>query len=119
MMMKHPLVYEINTRCWLHELSGQQRAPITLGNVPEAEFARWRQLGFTHVWLMGVWRTGSRSRELSRQLSYLRETYGELLPNFSEVDISSSHYAIAGDEVAENMAVEAGLHEFHESLNSV
>ena len=49
-----PLLYEINTRCWLRELSERNSRIVTLANVPEHEFAHWRQLGFTHIWLMGV-----------------------------------------------------------------
>ena len=50
----NPILYEINTRCWLRELSATQDRAVTLGKVPEEEFARWRELGFTHIWLMGV-----------------------------------------------------------------
>jgi len=57
-----PLLYELNARCWLRDLSDRSGNPITLANVPEAEFAEWRRLGFTHIWLMGVWATGPRSR---------------------------------------------------------
>jgi glycosidase len=55
---KQPLVYEINTRCWLHDLAALHRSPITLGNVPNDEFVAWQRLGFTHIWLMGVWECG-------------------------------------------------------------
>src|SRR5436190_13549723 len=57
------LLYEINTRCWLSDLSDRAGRIAHLGNVPETEFAFWKRMGFTHVWLMGVWTTGSRSRE--------------------------------------------------------
>src|SRR6266566_538506 len=63
--MAHPLVYEINTRCWLRELAAQLGSNPDrsgLGSVPDSEFERWRNLGFTHIWLMGVWPTGPRSR---------------------------------------------------------
>ena len=61
--MLRPLLYEINTRCWLRELSEQAGFPIWLGNVPEAQFELWKRVGFSHVWLMGVWTTGPRARE--------------------------------------------------------
>jgi hypothetical protein len=63
-----PLVYEINTRCWLHDLSaaaglspaGQAGIPppVTLATVPDDQFTHWQRLGFTHLWLMGVWQCG-------------------------------------------------------------
>ena len=53
--MTQPLLYEINTRCWLAELSEKHGAKISLANIPESEFAEWEKFGFTHIWLMGVW----------------------------------------------------------------
>src|SRR5207245_2931429 len=101
--MPSPLLYEINTRCWLTELSQEHRAAITLASVPETEFARWRRLGFTHIWLMGVWRTGPRSREVSRKLWQLHETYAPLLPGFSDDDLVGSPYAVGGYQVSEQV----------------
>ena len=49
---KHPLVYEINTRCWLTDLRDRYAWPVSLGSVPEDEFRYWQRLGFTHIWLM-------------------------------------------------------------------
>ena len=115
--MPHPLVYEINTRCWLAELSETHVAQITLANVPDAEFAQWRELGFTHVWLMGVWTVGPRCRALSQQRSELRETYAQLLPDFTADDIAGSPYAIAGYEVAESLGGETALREFRQKLH--
>ena len=43
--MPDPLLYEINTRWWLNELSDRHGGPVTLADVPDSEFARWRQLG--------------------------------------------------------------------------
>ncbi len=85
--MNHPILYEINTRCWLRELSEQQGGKITLGNVPEAEFARWRRLGFTHLWLMGVWTTGPRCRALDLKSRSLQETFNKMLPGWTEDDV--------------------------------
>jgi glycosidase len=55
---QHPLVYEINTRFWLEDLSNASLDRLTLANVPDDEFNHWSRLGFTHVWLMGVWECG-------------------------------------------------------------
>ena len=63
MRHSHPLLYEINTRCWLRRLAQDRRGPVTLASVPAAQFERWRRLGFTHVWLMGVWTSGPRARQ--------------------------------------------------------
>ena len=39
----HPLLYEINTRCWLKELSRAAGRLVTLAQIPEREFANWQQ----------------------------------------------------------------------------
>ena len=60
--MPEPLLYEINTRCWLSELSRREGRKISLANIPEDEFKQWERFGFTHIWLMGVWTSGPRAR---------------------------------------------------------
>src|SRR5262245_34630852 len=72
--MSYPLVYEINTRCWLRGLSAQLHQSITLADVPDAEFERWNRSGFTHIWLMGVWTTGPQSRAAALASDALRRT---------------------------------------------
>ncbi len=102
-----PLVYEINTRCWLRELSDASGRRITLADVPESAFARWQELGFTHLWLMGVWTTGPRSRAVA--LDSFR--------NFKSADLAGSPYAIAEYRVAEALGGDAGLQQFRRELH--
>ncbi len=111
-----PLVYEINTRCWLRDLSAKQGRNITLANVPENEFDHWRRLGFTHLWLMGVWQTGPRSRAVCRASPSLLETARRLLPDFREEDLSGSPYAIGAYEVSEALGGETALDHFRDRL---
>jgi glycosidase len=117
--VNHPILYEINTRCWLRELSEQQGGRITLANVPEAEFTRWRRLGFTHLWLMGVWTTGPRCRALSLKSRSLQDTFNKILPGWTEDDVPGSPYAIGAYEVPAALGGEAGLKTFREKLNAV
>lgn len=114
--MNHPLVYEINTRCWLRELSSQQGLKITLGNVPESEFTKWRTLGFTHLWLMGTWTTGALSRACARNLPGLRKTCRALMPDFSVADILGSPFAITAYQVARSLGGEGSLKKFRRRL---
>jgi glycosidase len=116
--MRSPLLYEINTRCWLGELSQRYERPIHLGNVPEELFAEWQHLGFTHIWLMGVWRTGPRSR--SQVLSDPRQLrrLAEILPDWQEADISGSPFAIADYTVSKTQGGAACLRQFRTNLNS-
>ena len=115
--MNHPLLYEINTRCWLRELSERHQRAITLATVPDAEFARWQQLGFTHIWLMGVWPTGPRARAIALNEPGLRRAYDEVLPGWRDADVGGSPYSIAAYEVMPALGGEAGLKAFRTKLH--
>jgi hypothetical protein len=115
--MNHPLLYEINTRCWLRELSERHQRAITLATVPDAEFARWQQLGFTHIWLMGVWPTGPRARAIALNEPGLRRSYEEVLPGWRDEDVGGSPYSIAAYEVMPALGGEAGLQAFRAKLH--
>ena len=107
--MRHPILYEINTRSWLRELSEKAAQPISLANVPDSEFANWKRLGFTHIWLMGVWTSGPLARaEALKRFS---------LPGWSEADIAASPYAIADYRVPPALGGEEGLREFRRKLH--
>ncbi|MCX6921974.1 MAG: alpha-amylase family glycosyl hydrolase [Verrucomicrobia bacterium] len=115
--MPHPLLYEINTRCWLRALSEESGTSISLANVPDSEFAGWRKLGFTHIWLMGVWTTGPHSRAEALQSPELRRAYEQVLPGWQETDIAGSPYAIGNYRVPPALGGEAGLAAFRQRLH--
>jgi glycosidase len=98
--MSAPILYEINARAWLRELSEREGRAVTLADVPEAEIARWRELGFTHIWLMGVWQVGAKAREVAVKL--WREHWRKEVAS-EESDVQGSPYAI------EEYAVDARL----------
>lgn len=110
--MDSPLLYEINTRCWLQELSSRYHRKVTLGNVPEEEFAGWQRRGFTHIWLMGVWTTGPLARSRALADPRQRETYREALPDLRDEDVAGSPYAIADYQISPSLGGEEGLREF-------
>ncbi len=114
--MDHPLVLEVNTRCWLRELSDRLGRPVTLATAPEREYVAWQKAGFTHLWLMGVWRTGSKTRALARAQPALRKMCREAFGAAKEEDIVSSPYAIADYEVAKTLGGADGLRRFREKL---
>lgn len=113
----HPFLYELNTRCWLRELSGQHGREVRLGDVPEEEFATWQRLGFTHLWLMGVWTTCSRAREFSLTELPLLDSYRKALPDWTPEDVTGSPYAIADYQVPDALGGEEGLRHFRARLN--
>ena len=115
---RHPLVYEINTRCWLRDLSDQHHQQIRLDTVPDAELNRWQTLGFTHIWLMGVWTTGPKSRSQSLR-HFLLESRGQRPPPVGgEEDFLGSPYALQGYHVPAALGGAPGLHRFRERLHA-
>ena len=50
-----PTVYEINTAVWLERLGRGRGRPLTLDEVPAAEWDALAALPVDAVWLMGVW----------------------------------------------------------------
>src|SRR3984957_8467456 len=116
--MPHPLLYEINTRCWLRLLSDQQGREVTLANVPDSEFAQWRKLGFTHIWLQGIWTVGPRCRAHALGSKNLRHTLDKILPGWTDKDVPGSTYAIGEYTVPAALGGEEGLKTFRAKLNS-
>ncbi|NBV85278.1 MAG: alpha-amylase [Verrucomicrobia bacterium] len=107
--MTHPLLFEVNARHWIADLSAKQGAPLELGSVPEVELERLQARGFTHLWLMGVWPTGAKSRAQALQHSELRKAYQEALPGWTEADVVGSPYAVEVYRVAPSLGGDAAL----------
>lgn len=116
--MKQPFVYEINTRCWMRDLSARLGRDITLGTVPDAGLERLRRLGFTHIWLMGVWPTGPRSRAVALADTELCSVLTSLLPDWKEEDIAGSPFAIANYTVSPGLGGEQELEAFRKKLRA-
>jgi len=115
--MPFPLLYEINTRCWLGRLSTEECRGVTLDSVPESEFERWRQFGFTHIWLMGVWTTGPRNRDSAMAWEDLHGEFRKAMPDLRREDITGSPYAIANYRVPDTLGGETGLQSFRQRLH--
>ena len=115
--MKHPLLIEINTRCWLHELPLLGGRECTLASVPDWVLGEWAETGLTHVWLMGVWTTGPRSRSRALSNPALRDLFSRALPGWSEQDVVGSPYAIAAYELPEVLGGIDGLQTFRRQLH--
>lgn len=95
MTAPNPLLYEINTRCLLTDLSRRLGRAATLRDIPDDELKRWRLLGFSHIWLMGVWPNGPRVRAHGLQQPTLNRRYRGLLPDWTEADVGGSPYGIS------------------------
>jgi len=110
-VLNHPLLYEINTRCWLAELSDRAGRRLTLAEVPDSEFEFWQRCDFTHIWLMGVWTLGRRGLDHSKRAFAGRET--EIGP----CELAGSPYALTGYQVSRKLGGDGALAAFRRKLN--
>src|SRR5512140_1796169 len=86
----HPVVYEVNTRVLLTELSRQEGRLVTLATFPESLLDNWKDLGFDAIWLMGIWNTGTIGMSIARSHEGLRQEYRQALPDLVPEDITGS-----------------------------
>jgi glycosidase len=114
--MPQPLLFEINTRCWLRGLSDRLGRPVTLATTPEVEIASWKKRGFTHIWLMGVWATGPKTRDLARAQPDLRALSAEAFGKGGEERLAGSPYAVADYTADESLGGAAALRQFRAKL---
>jgi glycosidase len=99
----HPVLYEVNARVLIRELSEQLGKKVTLGTIPDEVLDEWADSGFDAVWLMGVWTTGQIGLSIARSHSGLREEYLRALPDLTDDDIIGSPYAVKSYAVSRDL----------------
>lgn len=114
--MRHPLLFEVNTRQWLAGLSRAHGKDIDLAGVPDSELDVLQRRGVTHLWLMGVWPTGPRSRAQAVEHPDLRKAYDHALPGWIEEDVLGSPYAVGALHVSPLIGGDAGLERLRQRL---
>ena len=107
--MRHPLLYQINTRVVLGEIGRGLGRTATLDDLPESAFDDVKRRGFQWVWLLGVWQTGKAAREISRRSPELRAAFARTLPDLTDDDITGSPYAVQAYTVNEDFGGDAAL----------
>src|SRR5262245_43068136 len=114
--VRHPSLYQINTRVWLTELSRTFGRRTTLDDVPDAELDRLAGVGFDWIWLLSVWQTGPEAQSVSRSNPEWRREFQETLPDLREEDIPGSGFAITGYTVHTSLGGDAALARLRERL---
>jgi hypothetical protein len=113
---RYPVLYQINTRVWLTELSEKLHRAATLDDIPDAELDRLAEMGFDWVWFLSVWQTGPGAQQVSRSNAEWRREFQETLPDLREEDIAGSGFAITGYTVHKNLGGDAALARLRERL---
>jgi len=105
----HPVLYEVNVRVLLRELSAREGKRITLATFPHSIIDGWAALGIDAVWLMGVWPSGPAGIAIAAGEESLRAAYRAVLPDFTDADVGGSPYAVHAYEVPDALGGAEGL----------
>ena len=108
-LSRYPLLYQINTRVTLTDLSRLLGRSATLDDVPDAELDRLAALGFEWVWLLSVWTTGAAAQGISRSSKEWQQEFQQTLPDLRQEDIVGSGFAIREYIVHPNLGGPAAL----------
>lgn len=114
----YPLLYQVNTRVWLTELTHKKGTAATLDDLTDEELDKLKDYGFDWIWLLSVWQTGTESRRVSRENPGWRKEFKQTLPDLAEDDIKGSGFAIAGYYVSEELGGNEALSRLRQRLNS-
>ena len=104
-----PVVYELNTAAWLHDVGRRAGRAATLGDVPAAEWELVTPPGVDAVWLMGVWQRSPAGVQLALDTPEQMASFHAALADLTDADIIGSAYCIRGYEVDDRFGGRAGL----------
>ena len=104
-----PVIYELNTAAWLHDIGLRTGRATTLGVVPDDEWDRVTPPGVDAVWLMGVWRRSAEGVRLALESPSHLADFQAALPDFAPSDVIGSAYSVAGYGIDEHFGGRAGL----------
>jgi hypothetical protein len=90
----HPVTYEIDTAVWLAEVAERCGTPVTLAEVPDAEWDALVPDGVNVVWLMGVWSRSAAGRDIAMANPQLKAAWTQALPDWTDADVAGSPYCI-------------------------
>jgi hypothetical protein len=113
----NPVIYEINTRIWITELSQKYRKKITLANIPTSEWDEISSWGFDAIWLMGVWQRSKAGLVIAKQHEGILKDMREALPDLADEDIAGSPYCIGDYHVDPCFGGDKGLEKARKELD--
>jgi hypothetical protein len=105
----HPVIYEVNTAAWLHDVSARRGAETTLAGVPASEWDAVTPAGVDAVWLMGVWRRSPAGVRIALDTPEQVASFHAVLPDLGDADVIGSAYCISAYEVDVRFGGRAGL----------
>lgn len=116
---RFPVIYEINTKLWLNDLSVKEKHQVTLGSVPDDELKRIADLKFDGVWLMGIWERSPGARKVALEDPALQNAYKNALPDYTTEDVVASPYAVFRYEIDSGLGGGQGLASFRQRMEKL
>jgi hypothetical protein len=106
-----PVIHEIATAPWLHDVARRTGAPapLTLGEVPAAEWDRLTPPGVDALWLMGVWERSPVARQMALDSAPQMAALRAVLADLEAEDVLGSAYSVRRYEVDGCFGGRAGL----------
>ncbi|HEU4841373.1 MAG TPA: alpha-amylase family glycosyl hydrolase [Ilumatobacteraceae bacterium] len=105
----NPLLHEINTWVWLHDLSARAGRPVTLADVSADVWDDVAGPGIDAVWLMGVWQRSPVGAAIARDHPAMAAAQRAALPDLTAADVVGSAYCIRDYTVDDHLGGAAGL----------
>jgi glycosidase len=115
--VRHPSVYEINTRVLLREYGGAN-GRAQLADIPDGYWIKIAKRGIQWVWLMGIWRIVEKEYDEQLIPQTMMHEFKDLVPGLTEDDIDGSPFAIDAYEVDPCIGDDDQLDELRRKLNS-
>jgi hypothetical protein len=107
--MRHPSLYQVNTRILLQELGASLGRRATFDDIPDSWLEEVAARRFDWVWFLGVWQTGAAARQVSRSNPKLRAGFAAELPDLRDEDIVGSPFAVDAWQVHQDFGGDAAL----------
>ena len=116
MKQKNPILFQVNTRVFLNEISRRINRRATLDDIPDEKITGWSNAGFDWIYLLSVWQTGEAGRQISRTNPIWRREFEETLIDLEEQDIVGSGFAIKGYEASDAIGGAEALQRFRKRI---
>lgn len=94
-LAENPSLYQINTRVFLTELSKKLGRQATLDDFPDGILDKLALQGFTWVYFLSVWQTGSIGQKISQSHPGWKEGFLSDIPDLKDEEICGSGFAIS------------------------
>lgn len=111
-------LYEFNIRTWCTERSRELGRQANLDDLSNDFLDHLAEDGFTWLYIVGIWKTGSRARSVALADQQLCNYLRSVMPEFSVNDICASPFSPMGYEVPAALGGEEALSRLRERIRS-